>query len=149
MIKLIFSIAILLFAPNCFGRSQAESAIQNVSNQTVRREVQTKIDSLETLFSDELKIITSRGEMQTKEQYPTTLHNKCFRHDCISAKQTFVTIAGKYGNPDREKIVSHDLHRQQTPPALIIHGSVCKRSKDVEVHLSLCACVVRTIKSIL
>lgn len=93
--KALFSIAAVFFVIHGFAQSPAEAEILKLSSDVFGWEVANKINSLEGLLTENFKVVTSRGEIQTKEQYLTTLHSGNVKHDSIAIEQSTVTIVDK------------------------------------------------------
>ncbi len=55
-------------------------------------EVNGNMDSLAHLFDEKLSIVNSRGEIQNKNQYLSTLSSGNFKHDSINVEQNTVTV---------------------------------------------------------
>lgn len=92
--KAIFLTTIVLIALQGFGQTGAEADVQKVSNQIFSWEVENKIDAIQDLFADNLKVVSSRGDIQSKEQYLKTLRSGSFAHDSITVEQSNVTVTG-------------------------------------------------------
>jgi len=92
--KVIFLIVAVFFGIHGFAQS-ASAGILKLSGRIFNCEVENAIDSLEGLLNEKFKVVTSRGDIQTKEQYLTTLRSENVKHDSIAIEQTTVTIADK------------------------------------------------------
>jgi hypothetical protein len=93
--KVAFSILAIFFVIHGFAQSPAEAEILKLSNDVFTWEVDNKIDSLEGLLSEKFKVVTSRGDIQTKEPYLTTLRSGNVKHDSIVIEQTIAAIEDK------------------------------------------------------
>ncbi len=93
--KAAFSILTILFVLHGFAQSPADAEILKLSNDIFTWEVDNKINTLEGLLSEKFKVVTSRGEIQTKEQYLTTLRSGNVKHDSIAIEQSIATIEDK------------------------------------------------------
>ncbi len=93
--KAAFSILTILFVLHGFAQSPTDAEILKLSNDIFTWEVDNKINTLEGLLSEKFKVVTSRGEIQTKEQYLTTLRSGNVKHDSIAIEQSIATIEDK------------------------------------------------------
>lgn len=76
------------------AQSQTEVGVEQLSKNIFSWEVDNKINLLEDLLSDKFKVVTSRGDIQTKEQYLATLRSRDVKHDSIIVEQNMVTLVG-------------------------------------------------------
>ncbi len=93
--KIFFSIASILLALNGFGQSPTEAQILKLSKDLFHWEVENKINSIESLLGEKCKVVNSRGDIQTKEQYLATLRSGSVQHDSIAIEQNTITIVDK------------------------------------------------------
>jgi len=90
---LLFSI---VFATNpIFSQSKTEAEVLKISNKIFTWEVENNINSLEGVLGARFKVVNSRGDVQTKEQYVATLRGGNMSHDSIAIEQNTVTIVDK------------------------------------------------------
>ena len=90
--KYIFLLAIAFTASPAFSQSVTEAGSLNLSHQIFNWEIENKIDSLKDFMSEKCSVVTSRGDIQNKEQYIATLRSGNFKHDSITVEQNIVTI---------------------------------------------------------
>jgi hypothetical protein len=90
--KYIFIFTIVFTTNGIFAQSKAETDVLHLSSNIFNWEVENKINLLEALLSDKFSVVTSRGEVQTKEQYLATLRSGNFKHDSIVVEQSNATI---------------------------------------------------------
>ena len=57
-----------------------------------RWEVEEKTDSLVGLFDEKLRVVNSRGEIQTKAQYLDILRSGTSKHDSINVENNIATV---------------------------------------------------------
>jgi len=70
--KILFILVVLFSTNHVFSQSKSEAEVLNLSNKIFGWEVENNITSLGGLLSEKFKVVNSRGEIQTKEQYLTT-----------------------------------------------------------------------------
>jgi hypothetical protein len=91
--KYIILLAVLLLSVFVYGQSAGEEKCMQLSTRIFEWEVQNKFDSLDAVLDDNLRVVSSRGAVQTKEQYIATLRGGTFRHDSINVEHSEVSIA--------------------------------------------------------
>jgi hypothetical protein len=85
-------ILILFIFSKMNGIAQSQTEILKLSNNIFSWEVENKIDLLQDVLSDKFKVVTSRGDMQTKEQYLAALRSGNVKHDSIIVEENTVTL---------------------------------------------------------
>ena len=90
--KYIILFTAVFTATSAFSQSKTEAEVLQLSNSIFTWEVENKINLIEPLLSNKFSAVTSRGEIQTKEQYLTTLGSGNFKHDSILVEQSMVTL---------------------------------------------------------
>jgi hypothetical protein len=89
-------ISLLAFAVLIGFKSMAqtidEKKVLELSNKIFQYEVEGKTDSLTNLFDDDLRVVTSRGDVQSKNQYTAILRSNTFSHDSINVEQSKVSL---------------------------------------------------------
>jgi hypothetical protein len=93
--KFILIFASVIAANPVFSQSKTEAEVSNLSGKIFRWEVENKINLLEGVLSEKFSVVTSRGDIQTKAQYVTTLSSGNVKHDSIAIEQSTVTIVDK------------------------------------------------------
>jgi|GEM_PF-825254 len=87
------SILAIIFATNpVYSQSGAEKEVLNLSGKIFNWHVENKISSLQTLMSQKFSVVTSRGDIQNREQYLKTLSSGNLKHDSIALGKSMVTI---------------------------------------------------------
>lgn len=76
------------------GQSADERKILQLSARIFEWEIHNQFDSLQFFLDDNFKVVTSRGDVQTKKQYITTLQSGTISHDTIRIEHTEVTTTG-------------------------------------------------------
>ena len=90
--KFISILAIIFVSNPVFSQSADEKEVLNLSNKIFKWEVENNISSLQTLMSNKFSFVTSRGDIQNKEQYLKTLTSGNIRHDSVAVEKSMVTI---------------------------------------------------------
>jgi hypothetical protein len=84
----------VLFSTQSYGQTKAESAVLKVSADMFRWEIHQKLDSLTTLFDDQLVVVGSNGMKRSKEVYIDDLKNGKPIHNKIDVQEASATIHG-------------------------------------------------------
>jgi len=92
--KSILTLAAVFFIGQVFAQKSDESTLLSLSASVFRWEVGNHIDSLEGLLAEKFRVVTSRGDMQTKDQYLATLRSGNVFHDSIRVEQNSAGITG-------------------------------------------------------
>jgi hypothetical protein len=93
--KLILFFVIVVAANPVFSQSKTEAEVSNLSGKIFTWEVENKIDLLQSVLSEKFRVVTSRGDIQTKQQYIATLSSGNVKHDSIAIQQSTTTIVNK------------------------------------------------------
>jgi hypothetical protein len=95
--KIILSLSLLFLATGVFAQTQTESELLNLSKDIFHWEVEGKFDSLATRFGDQLVIVSSTGNMRTKNEYLADLRSGKPVHKSIEIQQASTIINGTTG----------------------------------------------------
>jgi hypothetical protein len=90
--KFISILVIIFIANPVFSQSAAEKEVLNLSANIFKWEIENKINSLDALMSEKLSVVTSRGDIQNKDQYLKTLSSGNLKHDSVAIEKSMVTI---------------------------------------------------------
>ncbi len=91
MRHLIF-ITILVSAISVKAQSKEENRVRDLSTRIFQWEIGNHIDSLEDVLAENLRVVNSRGEIETKSQYTAVLRSGSISHDSIDIESSEVTI---------------------------------------------------------
>lgn len=89
-----FSITILLLftCSIIFAQSKSENEVTNLSKSLFKWEVENKIDSIDNLLNEQLVVVNSKGETQSKTQYLATFKSGTMTHNSIEIEESKTTI---------------------------------------------------------
>jgi hypothetical protein len=93
MKKLLLAFA-LFSTLSSFAQITDKNTVLALSDRIFRYEVDLNIDSLSSLFDQNLTVVNSQGTALNKEQYLKTLRSINFKHDSIKVEQANVSIKG-------------------------------------------------------
>ena len=90
--KHIIAIILLFTSSIIFAQSKNENKITELSKSLFRWEVENKIDSIDNLLHEQLIVVNSKGETQSKLQYLATFKGGAIIHNSIAIEESKTTV---------------------------------------------------------
>jgi hypothetical protein len=90
--KHIIAIILLFTSSIIFAQSKNENKITELSKSLFRWEVENKIDSIDNLLHEQLIVVNSKGETQSKLQYLATFKGGTIIHNSIAIEESKTTV---------------------------------------------------------
>ena len=90
--KIKLTALLLSIIGSVFAQSKQEAQILALSKAFFRWETTNQFDSLANLFDQKFMLVSGKGEIQTKDQYLTTLRSGNFVHNSIDVEENKATI---------------------------------------------------------
>lgn len=91
--KFILCLFILFGVSELYAQAPEEAVILNVSEKLFRWEVENNVDSLDQLWDNQFVVVSGTGDVQTKQQYLTTLRSGNFVHNTIVVEENTARVA--------------------------------------------------------
>jgi hypothetical protein len=93
--KLILLVTILGISMRTMGQSASVKSVTDLSDRIFNWEIHDSFDSLEQILDENFRVVTSKGEVQTKTQYIANLRSGTFTHDSIMVEQHQANIVNQ------------------------------------------------------